>query len=255
MRGLFGRGVAIVALVWVAGCGTVKSRSATEQLLISDAVDRCVAQLDFTPLAGQKVFFETRYLQSVKGTGFVNADYIIRSLRQQMVAAHCLLEETPEQANYVVEARVGALGSDDQEVNYGLPSSNALSTAATLLVSAPMVPAVPEISLARRNDFLGAAKLAVFAYDYRTKRPVWQSGVAKGESTAKAIWLFGAGPFQRGTLYEQAQVARAPNHARPAGQFEDHPLWTADSYYQMRQFPHPRQIVRTPPPAATARSR
>jgi hypothetical protein len=30
---------------------------------------------------------------------------------------------------------------------------------------------------------------------------VWQSGVVPAESTAKAFWVFGAGPFQRGRIY------------------------------------------------------
>ena len=71
-------------MVCLTGCGTVKSRSATEQLIISDAVDRSVSQIDFRPLSGKKVYLDTQYVRSIKGPGFVNADYIISSLRQQM---------------------------------------------------------------------------------------------------------------------------------------------------------------------------
>ena len=51
----------------LAGCGTTKTRNATEQLLISDAVDRSIAVIDFAPLAGKTVYFDTKYLVTVKG--------------------------------------------------------------------------------------------------------------------------------------------------------------------------------------------
>lgn len=202
------------SLVWLAllhstGCGVVKSRSASEQLLVSDAVDRSVAQIDFRPLTGRKVYLDTQFIKPVKGIGFVNSDYIISSLRQQMVAANCMLEDSFDKADYIVEVRVGALGTDDHEVNYGLPASNALSAATSFLSLASAVPAIPEISFAKRNDFRAVAKLVVFAYDRRTKRPIWQSGLSKGLSTAKSMWVLGAGPFQRGTIYDGTQFAGA----------------------------------------------
>ena len=49
-----------------AGCGTTRvtntQRTATEQLLISNAVDQSVSQLDFRVLAGKPVFFDAQYL-------------------------------------------------------------------------------------------------------------------------------------------------------------------------------------------------
>src|SRR5690606_5395103 len=44
-----------VLLVIAAGCGTTRDKLATEQLLLSDAVDRAVARIDFSPLKGEKV--------------------------------------------------------------------------------------------------------------------------------------------------------------------------------------------------------
>ncbi len=134
-----------------AGCGTTKSRLATEQLLMSDAVDRSIASIDFRPLSGRSVYLDTQYVKNIKGNAFVNADYIISSLRQQMLAAHCYLEENAQDADYIAEVRVGALGTDAHDVTYGIPASNALSSAASLVPNAPAIPLVPEISLARRT--------------------------------------------------------------------------------------------------------
>ncbi|MEY4178730.1 MAG: hypothetical protein RLY70_2304, partial [Planctomycetota bacterium] len=200
-------------LVGVAGCGSTKSRTASEQLLMSDAVDRAVSQIDFRDLAGQKVFFETKYLVNTrdplfpanqKGLGFVNAEYIISSLRQQMVTADLRLQDKADDADFVVEARIGAVGFDSTEVVYGIPASAPLSSAATTLSGTP-VPTIPEISFARKNIQLGAAKVGVFAYDRRTRSPVWQSGIAQAVSDARDSWLFGVGPFQDGSIYKGTQ--------------------------------------------------
>ena len=66
------------------GCGTTNSRSATEQMLMSDAVDRVISDINFAPLAGQTIYLDTTYIAAVKGIGFVNAPYVISSLRQQL---------------------------------------------------------------------------------------------------------------------------------------------------------------------------
>jgi len=189
------------------GCGTTKSQRATEQVLMSDAVDRSVAALDFRPLSGQHVFLDTTYAKNLKSETFVNADYIISSVRQQMLAAGCRLEETQETADFVAELRIGALGTDSHELVYGIPANNALSSAASLVPSAPAIPTIPEISVARKSDETAAAKIAVFAYDKKTRRPVWQSGIAQAHSTSKDTWVFGAGPFKSGSIHEGTELA------------------------------------------------
>ncbi|MCA9246652.1 MAG: hypothetical protein KDA42_06035, partial [Planctomycetales bacterium] len=64
-------GAALCCLATVSGCGTTRQNSATEQLLLSDAVDRSVARIDFAPLTGKKVYLDTQYVQPVKQGGFV----------------------------------------------------------------------------------------------------------------------------------------------------------------------------------------
>lgn len=195
----------------LCGCGTTNSRSATQQLLSSSAVDRSISQIDFRDLSEKKVFLDTKYLKSVKGVGFVNADYITSSLRQQMMAAGLLLQDKLEQADYVVEARVGALGTNSHEVTYGMPQSASLTTmlntASSMVPTMPAIPSLPEISFAKKNDERASAKIIVFAYHRESKRAVWQSGVSQATSTAKDTWIFGAGPFQSGTIYDGTQFA------------------------------------------------
>lgn len=193
--------------VFVAGCGTTKSQMATEQMLVSGAVDDAIAAIDFRDLRGTRVFFDTQYMKDVKGVGFANADYVMSGLRQQMVAAGCLLLDKKEEADIVVEARIGAVGTDGHDIIYGIPANNSLSNAASLVPNTPLVPAIPEISLARKNSQQGAAKVAVFAYHRESRLPVWQSGVSLARSNSQDVWLFGAGPFQRGTIHDKTRFA------------------------------------------------
>ncbi len=187
--------VAVGAML-ACGCSLNKSRLATEQLVISDAVDRAVAEIDFSPLSGHKVHFDTKYLANVKLTPTTgNTEYVVSSLRQQMAAYDCRLVDKPEEADYIVEARIGVLAHDGHEVTYGMPGTAAASTASALFASPIPLPSLPELSLGRRNYNQGTAKIGVFAYDRQTREPVWQSGLAKGSTRARDLWAVGLGPF------------------------------------------------------------
>lgn len=202
-----------LVIVTVSGCGTTQQRTGTEQLLLSDAVDRSIDQFDLAALAGETVYLDSTYISPDRGataagtSNYVNSNYIISALRQKLITSGCLLRSKADEADYVIEARVGALGTDALEVTYGLPASNALSAAATFLTSVPAAPTIPEISIGKRNAAMSTSKVVLFAYHRDTGNPVWQSGAAVARSDAKDSWLFGAGPFQRGTIYGGTQFA------------------------------------------------
>ena len=132
-------------------------RSGTEQLLLSDAVDRSIDRLDLSSLGGETVFLDSKYVTPDKSTNkgsadnYVNSNYIISALRQKLITSGCLLKPSAPDADYVVEARVGALGTDALEVTYGIPASNALTAAATLAPAVPAAPTIPEIAIGKRN--------------------------------------------------------------------------------------------------------
>lgn len=196
-----------ISLLMLIGCGTTQQRTGTEQLLLSDAVDRTVDQLDLGVLSGRKVFLDTTYINPVKGTMFVNADYIISALRHKLTVSGCLVQDSIASADYILEGRVGALGTDSLEVTYGLPASNALSTAANAVAGVPALPSIPEISVGKRNAALSTSKIVLFAYHRESGTPVWQSGTAIAKSDAKDTWVLGAGPYQRGTIYKSPSFA------------------------------------------------
>lgn len=201
----------------LSGCGTTQQATATDQLVASDAVDRSISQVDFTPLTGQKVYLDTSYIQNPKtpaGIGFVTPEYVISGLRQQMMAAGLELMETRDQADFIVEARLGVLGGDSHELVYGIPSGSGLGTAASTAVAAststPLLPSLPELAFAKRKDHLAAVKVAVFAYHRESHQRAWQSGIAVGKSSAHDYWFLGAGPFQRGDIHKGVQLAGNP---------------------------------------------
>jgi hypothetical protein len=181
----------------VAGCGINKSRLATEQLVVSEAVDKAVATIDFSPLSGKRAYFDTQFLDGVNMGPNGNVKYAISSLRQQMVAYDVRLQEKPETADFIVEGRIGVLANDGYEVTYGIPG-NAAAASATVLLTTPVpvpAPGMPELSLGRRNHQAGTAKIGVFAYDRVTREPVWQAGLKRGASDVRDTWFLGLGPY------------------------------------------------------------
>lgn len=188
------------------GCGTTTKRVATEQLLVSNAIDDAVAKIDFSSLSGQRVFLDSTYLKADRAAGFVNTNYVTSSLRQQLTAAGCLIFDSREEADTIVEPRVGAMGTDGHKVTYGIPKTGSLSAAASVFTGSH-IGAIPEISFAQSDAQSGIAKVVVFAYDQQTRQPVWQSGLAKAESDSTSTWVLGAGPFQKGSVYDTTRFA------------------------------------------------
>ncbi len=206
--------IGLISLL-IYGCGTTKSFTATEQLLMSDAVDSTISKMDFSPLSGFKVYLDTTYVVAagkvIPGTqmtpNLINSDYVISALRQQLTASGCMLVDARDNADVICEARCGALGTDGHSITYGLPASNLLSSASVVIPGSPSIPTIPELSVAKREMKSAAAKVAVFAYDRESREPVWQSGVTQAGSNARDTWILGVGPLQYGSIYPGTRFA------------------------------------------------
>ena len=192
-------------LVAIAGCGTTRmsdsKRTATEQLLVSQAIDRAVMKIDVRPLAGRKVFLETAFMDDVE-----DGKYLESALRHQLMASGCLLAKDRDAADVVVEARAGAVGTDRSSVLLGIPA-----TSVTLKGNET---STPELVLAKRSEQRGVAKLSVYAYERESGQPVWQSGEEHVASHARDRWLFGAGPWQDGEIHDEPAFAGHVIHKR-----------------------------------------
>jgi hypothetical protein len=195
-----------VGLLGVAllGCGTTRMtdspRAATEMLLVSQAADNAVAQIDFSPLAEKRVYLDASGVPEQ----IADKGYLVSLIKQQLVAGGALLQDDKTRADYVVELRVGGLGTDRHSLLIGSP-------AVSLPSVMPGIPTnIPEIALVKKNDQRGVAKVAVFAYSRITGRAVWQSGTVEAMSHAKDTWLFGAGPFSSGSIRRRTELAGEP---------------------------------------------
>lgn len=240
--------VAALILLCLAGCGRIVSQKATDQLIAGDAVDRSVAQIDFRILMGKKVFLDTQYVNNkVPGVGFVTSEYIVSSIRQKMMCDGCLLQEKLEEADFVVEMRVGALGADGHEIIFGLPPNNYMSLAASVTPTsspaASILPSMPELSVAKKDDQMAAAKVALFAYNRRTREPIWQSGISESRSMVADRWYFGAGPFHKGSIYS---TKKQTDESLFSSEESDS---TKPDYFVERRFADPTKSLADTPPA------
>lgn len=191
--------LAFAALTGV-GCGTVKTsgtaRTATEQLLLTNAWDSALQKVDFRQLAGVPVFLDTTNVTAV------DQGWVVSSLRQAMLTQGVLLRQKAEQSQWVVEARVGAYGTDEKNWLLGLPQTTVPQT-----ITGMPAGTIPKIPIAEKNDQRGVAKLALFAYDRASGQLVWRSGTMLAVATAKDVSVLGIGPIESGTIRDGTEFA------------------------------------------------
>jgi hypothetical protein len=198
--------IAFWTAVWIAvgcttGCGTTRwtdtDRTGTEQLLVSDSIDQAVSRIDFSILHGQNVFLD---IQSLSGTP--DQRYLISTVRESLMASGCNLMPAPEPADYIVELRSGGIGTDrNDRLLLGVPQ-----IALPIGIVGPAT-TIPEIALIKETEQTGVAKIAVFAYEKPTGRPIWKSGLVQNQSRLERVWLLGAGPYEEGHISRQPQTA------------------------------------------------
>jgi hypothetical protein len=194
--------VFVFYVILMSGCGTTKwsdtNRTGTEQLLISNAIDNAVGKIDFTPIGDKNVFLKTDAINDA-----TDYKYLAMALRQQMAACGGVICDKEDDADYIVEVRVGAIGTDRDDMLIGIPALTVPSIPGTNFSSGT----IPEIPFIKRTKQRGIAKIALFAYNKRTGRPIWASGNKQSESQARNLWFAGTGPLTRGTIYDETTFA------------------------------------------------
>lgn len=173
----------------IVGCGTTRwsdtTRTATEQRLIANAIDEAVAAIDARELSGRKVFFDESHVDDS-----VQKKYLISSLRHRLLRQKCLLQEKLEDAEIVVEARAGVVGTDRHDMMVGIPQT-------TLPAVMPGVPSqIPEMAVYKKTNQKGFVKIGLFAYRRADGSLVWDSNGPVVDTSAKTHWAFGVGPIQ-----------------------------------------------------------
>jgi len=197
--------VYFLMVIALTGCGTTKwtdtSRTATEQLLLSNAMDRAVGNMNFSTLLFNKSIW-------IDNTAIVNATdspYFVSAIRQHLLANGAKIMEKKEEADYIVELRAGAVGTNRNDLMIGVPALNVPTGWAQNYFSGAT--AVPEIAIYKKTQQRAVVKVAAFVYNRKTNAPLWQSGNIQTESRVRDVWAFGAGPFSRGDICRGTELA------------------------------------------------
>jgi hypothetical protein len=231
--------VGLVATLVLPGCGTTKMtstpRTGTEQLLLTNAWDDALRKVDFRPLTGVPVYLDAQYVSAV------DQGWVVSSIRQAMLAQGVLLRSKPEEAQWIVEARVGAYGTDTVNWMVGVPQMTVPPT-----VTGMPTGTIPEIAVVKRTNQQGMAKLALFAYDRSSGHITWNPDTTVATATAKDVYLGPLGPIQSGTIRKGPRFFGMKLPALAAPEIAAPPA--AASQGEKSPFPTPNMSL---PPATT----
>lgn len=187
-------------LVASVGCTSTTSsntaRTATEQMLVSNAVDQALSKVDFQAFGGQKVFVDEKYLDCT------DKNYVASSVRHHVLMQGAEIAAKAEEADLILEIRSGAVGTNSANSFLGIPQ-----------ISIPGMFSTPEIKLINRVNQTGMAKIGLVAYDAKTHQVLGDGGVSLARSADCNWYVFGIGPWQNGTLKKEIQRSepRRPN--------------------------------------------
>jgi hypothetical protein len=174
---------ALTAMLGLVGCTTDRltepSQTATEQLLISTAVDHAVDQLNPMIPSGTKIFVDAQFFDMAPGDAALYSKYAIASVRDRLLRLGARLVDDRKTADMVAELRTGGQSIDHHDFLVGLPA---------IPVPIPLVGTMttPKLALYERNRQTGIAKLAVTAYGQDGALTV-STGPTYGESD-KTEW-------------------------------------------------------------------
>ena len=186
---------ACAVFLFLTGCTSTitsnTSRTAKEQMLLSDAVERSISKVDFSALLGQHVFVEEKYLECV------DKPFVVGSVRHHVMRSGACLVDSSTEADVVMELRSGGVGTDTSEAYLGTPE-----------IALPGMLTVPEIRLAERKTQFGFAKLGMVLYDAKTRELLGDGGLTLSQSDDNNWFVFGVGPFQNGSLTQNLKIAK-----------------------------------------------
>jgi hypothetical protein len=198
-----------MAICLFTGCTqtglTKPARSATEQLLLSTAADRALAQADFSIVRDKKVYVDRTYFDSL------DKEYVVGTIRDFVSSNGGLLATNMLEADLILEPRSGALSIDASTSVLGIPASTA---------PVPFTGAVqlPELALFKTEKQYSIAKIALLAYDRDSRKHIASSGPLVGRANIKYYTFLGYVHFTQTTVPEKKRQKKShPPHTTRAG--------------------------------------
>ena len=172
-----------VLVLAMAACATNRQtdppRTATEELLVSTAVDHAVDQIKLPLPPDSKVFVDTQYFDT---DGVVHPKYTIAAVHDQLLRQGAHLVGERKDADVVVEMRSGAQSIDYSTFLIGIPSFPL-----PIPFAGPLT--FPEIAFFKISRQTGVSKLALTGYSQKEGALTASSGPQYGESQRKSVMI------------------------------------------------------------------
>ena len=148
----------------VTGCTnpsiTNTGRNAVQEMLLANAVERGLDQMDFRPLAGKKVILDYVYLAPQ-----IYKEYFQACAETNLYTSGALITTKAEEADYIVRLYVGTLATEDTSWNIGTPELPIPLPDTSLTI------AIPQLSLVKRITRNGVARFSALVLDAKTQKP------------------------------------------------------------------------------------
>lgn len=198
-----GLGILLAAVAVTSGCSSSAtsntSRTAREQLLISNAVDQSLSKVNFSSLAHTRVFIEDKYMDGV------DKPYVMGTLRHHVLRSGASVVDKADDADVILEARSGGIGTDMAEKFVGVPE-----------ITLPGMLSIPEVRLAENKAQQAYAKIGLAVIDAKSKRLLGDGGISMARSNDSNWFVMGIGPFQEGSILNEIdQATSGPANAQP----------------------------------------
>ncbi|MFC3077484.1 DUF6655 family protein [Phenylobacterium terrae] len=166
----------------LAACATATethpNRTATEQLLVSRAVERAAAEFSMALPSKARVYLDA---SAFRGEG---SDYAASAVREALLAQGNPIATSRADADVVVEVRLGALSIDKTQRVVGIPRLTVPVSSNFSTVT------VPELSAYSRRDRTGVAEFSAFAYEAATGRPIALGARFSGTAKIRSHTMF-----------------------------------------------------------------
>jgi hypothetical protein len=175
---------ALLLLLLAAGCTTERmtdpAATATEELLVTNAVDRSVQNIRLVFPPDSKIFVDTQYYDT---DGAVRPKYAIGAVRDALLRSGAHLVEDRKDADTVVDLRAAAQSIDHSSFLLGIPSFPI-----PIPLAGPLQ--FPEIALFKIDKQTGKSSLALTAYDQKSGTLAASTGAEYGEAHIRKYVVF-----------------------------------------------------------------
>ena len=162
---LLGVVAGLLLTVVMSGCSAPRvsetGRTAVEQFLISNVVERSIGSVDFRDFAGKKVFIEYDNLDTQ-----VDKAYVKGYLELHLASNGVIVSRDTKDADFVLQIICGALATDTNRFTFGTPALPIPIPDTSLSL------AIPEIALFQKLTRAGYGKFSFNILEAQTHKPI-----------------------------------------------------------------------------------